>query len=1176
MRASDSTRRTALALVVLVLWPGLAQAAASGEPPAGQALFDQAAAKIATREFDAALKLMRQAAEAGHVAAIGEIGSFYLHGLGVAKDPKEAVAWYRRAADLGGLEAMHNLGFLYLSGQGVALDVDQGLGWLRRAAGGGLVQSQLTLGNLYFEGQQVARDYPEARRWIELAAGTGNATAQASMGTLYLRGYGVEKDESEAVAWFTRAAEQGLALAQYNLGQFYLGRLDVAASNAGLGIQWLSRAAEQGHAQAAHELAGFYQKGEKGVAIDAEKALTWLTVAANNGHAEAQYELGRRYQEADGVKVDLATARRFYGLAAQQGHSGAQIALLGLNIEVHGLQSVPAGTIDAQRQRAERGEAKAQYELGDAYRYGHGVRRDLAESERWLRRAAEQGLSAAQADLGEMLSDDEDPGDDLVQAADWFRRAAEQDHARAAYRLGLAFARGDGVHHDEGEALRWFRRVLESEVDDAAASDAAYMIGYHHFHGLGVPRNWREASRWFRRAAGSEPGHSFGHWAYEHRYGEELFLDPTLAYVWFTLAVEGGESDEASGLKDVSRGLAPNQREPGDGFLALWRKENESLAAQRGSHGQEPAERSLEEWVTVLGTSPVSSADVSLAHQAERHVKVAGERAVPALVEALARADNTRAVRELSRPLAQLGKAAAAAIPVLERLLVDGPKRSRFSVASALARIDPRPDTPTLPLLEGCLADRSQDVSVRLGCIFALDEVGGGAGAVVLIATLEDEDAQLRRWAIEALKSAPIEVVRAPLAARLVDNDLDVRYAAALRLVAAAPPVPPAAVETLARDLCAADDSNLLAVDALTEPRELSGPAVEALAAGLRSGDASCRHWTAVLLGRLDPERATRALPALREAILSEVPLRRRAAAWTLANMGCAAHGELEALRSAAAADASLEPAAQSADRRSIGTYTPEHCKLDAFSLVVTLDEAGAMVAFVESPRHRHEKIAVGTRFLDGEVEAIEPGAIVVRVRRVADDLTLVAETRRVELFGRRPPEPLPAAAASAEALIDVDFEGDVATYLSFLASFGYNAILEPETSGSVHLVARRAPLSAALEHGLKASGFSSRSLGSFVVIGRGEERTLQRQALAIESEDPLSVFLVDAKVADLVAVIGRMLGVEIELPPGPHAPVTVFADQVPVPNLLEALLSSRGWAHRIEGSRIVVTAPPG
>jgi TPR repeat protein len=64
------------------------------------------------------------------------VGSPYLLGEGVARDPAEAVRWLRRAAEQDMAPAQFDLGVCYRDGDGLTKDPGQAAAWLRKAEGG--------------------------------------------------------------------------------------------------------------------------------------------------------------------------------------------------------------------------------------------------------------------------------------------------------------------------------------------------------------------------------------------------------------------------------------------------------------------------------------------------------------------------------------------------------------------------------------------------------------------------------------------------------------------------------------------------------------------------------------------------------------------------------------------------------------------------------------------------------------------------------------------------------------------------------------------------------------------------------------------------------------------------------------------------------------------------------
>lgn len=599
------------------------------------------------------------------------------------------------------------------------------------------------------------------------------------------------------------------------------------------------------------------------------------------------------------------------------------------------------------------------------------------------------------------------------------------------------------------------------------------------------------------------------------------------------------------------------------------------------------AERTLAEWVTLLTRpEPKGEGDLPprveqfvahrrLVQEAEHHLREAGEPAVPFLLAALEKSIDPEEIETLAGALAGLRQQASAAIPTLERRLTEGSEGGRFALAAALARIDPRPDSPALPHLERCLADRSE-ASPRLTCIFALGDLPGGAGATALIATLDDESEILRQSAIESLGSAPDALVRAPLEGRLNDTATDVRLVAAARLAASEPPVSPAAFETLARELCLATPVYAeLAVGTLRKRHELPPAALALLGEGLRSPVPLCRQWTAVLLAKLDAERGAspQVLDLLAVAVASESGYLRYEAGWAVAELGCAAGRLYPALAAAAKIDPDLAPALE---RLAQSPVVPEQCTLGAASLVVTGESQGSGYAILFDATGPMWVVA-GEKYLDGEVALIEPGVVSIRQRRLDGKLAFVDDAKRLELFTRHPPQPIPEGLASDGDRIDVDFEGDVGELLRLLAKGRHNVLLEPNASGAVRLAVRRAPAGEGLlAHALQAAGFSWRRLGSFAVIGKGDGHDFPRQALDLVGE-PINLSLDDVSLEDVFESLGRAFDFEFVLPAAAsEARVTVYCEQVNWPEIVEALVVSRGWSHRLEGKRIVVTPSRG
>ena len=120
-------------------------------------------------DYGSSLEAWQPLAGAGDVAAQVALAGLYMSGLGVARDPAEAVLWYRRAALAGDPVAQLNLGDLYGRGQGVPRDPLEAYAWFSLAADQGRrwaalrrdeLAGQLTPGQLAEARELIARYRP--------------------------------------------------------------------------------------------------------------------------------------------------------------------------------------------------------------------------------------------------------------------------------------------------------------------------------------------------------------------------------------------------------------------------------------------------------------------------------------------------------------------------------------------------------------------------------------------------------------------------------------------------------------------------------------------------------------------------------------------------------------------------------------------------------------------------------------------------------------------------------------------------------------------------------------------------------------------------------------------------------------------------------------------------------
>jgi len=210
-------------------------------------------------------------------------------GTGGPEALAEAVRLYREAADMGLVAAMHNLARMYDKGRGTPRDSREAASWYRRAAHNDHPAAMSALGTMYEFGEGIGADLAEALRLYRLAAEKGDPHGLTSLGYLYAQGKGVARDRVEARRLYQAAADKGHARAMFNLALMHL-RGEGGPTDAAEAVHWLKSAADLGHTGAMRELASLYDEG-RGVSRDPKIAADYLLAALKAGHKEARNDV---------------------------------------------------------------------------------------------------------------------------------------------------------------------------------------------------------------------------------------------------------------------------------------------------------------------------------------------------------------------------------------------------------------------------------------------------------------------------------------------------------------------------------------------------------------------------------------------------------------------------------------------------------------------------------------------------------------------------------------------------------------------------------------------------------------------------------------------------------------------------------------------------------------------
>ncbi|WP_204115941.1 SEL1-like repeat protein [Shimia biformata] len=432
------------------------------------------------RDIDAAIDWLQKAVAQNHVGAMTLLARVYLSSgfedqdqvPEATRDPEAAAKLLLRAAPLGGAEAQYYLAQLYRSGTGVEQDLATSFTWMLAAARQDHVAAQYELSRIYSRGLGTGQDAGQAIHWLTQAAENGHLRAQYFLAQALELGNGTEKNMSQAIGWYRRAAEGGLPIAQRMLGTHYLAGNGVE-QNTDEGLRWLVAAARAGDPGAMSNLGRAYAAGE-GVARDDAEAARWYRRAAEYGLGRAMIALGALHETGRGVPQDTDQAIALYRKALETADAGRAMVRLGqlaadgtLDGRVAPQVAIPwalaaaetsdAAALDWLETQAGAGSRAAQAGLAALYLDGDDDAR-AAKGAALLQAAAQGGDAAAQLRLGQMHMTGTHVALDYVAAHKWFNIAATlgQDAARDLRETASALMTPEQIAEAQSAARRWF------------------------------------------------------------------------------------------------------------------------------------------------------------------------------------------------------------------------------------------------------------------------------------------------------------------------------------------------------------------------------------------------------------------------------------------------------------------------------------------------------------------------------------------------------------------------------------------------------------------------------------------------------------------------------------------------------------------------------------------------
>jgi uncharacterized protein len=167
-------------------------------------------------------------------------------------DLRISARYFRMAAEKGNSTAAYKLGEAYEEGIGLPKDPVQALDWYRRAASQGDKYADLRIGYFYQKGIVVPRDPVAAVDWYRKSAAKENIWAYHMLAFMLADGEGLPKDVKLAKAYL----EKSLPQTNDHWAKWKLARL-IQAEDPARAKQLLKEASAAGNAQAADELQQF-------------------------------------------------------------------------------------------------------------------------------------------------------------------------------------------------------------------------------------------------------------------------------------------------------------------------------------------------------------------------------------------------------------------------------------------------------------------------------------------------------------------------------------------------------------------------------------------------------------------------------------------------------------------------------------------------------------------------------------------------------------------------------------------------------------------------------------------------------------------------------------------------------------------------------------------------------
>lgn len=414
----------------------------------------------------------------------------FLHDLGAGADwdGETALRLIKRAAEAKHVAAQRYLVWKYLNGFNVKKDLAESARLSREFSPTAKPATLLPDSWLSFANGTVEPNIRRALLWMQMAATDRDPIAQGNLADVYLKSEILPANLESHVFWFMKAADGGNPRAAFKLSKYYSAGILVPETK-DRAMSYLKVAADGGWTEAERALGAAFVSGDR-VPLDKALAKGWFEKAAKKGDASAMVELSRLLLEGAPTSRNSKEALHWLEQAATQGNASADEQLGAVYLSGAVVSRNPDRCIQYFETAAKLGSVWAKFQLGRFYLYELGEKPDYDKAQFWLNEAAAAGSAEAMAELAFGYETGRGEAQNEVKAFEWYEKAGRQGNGYSQVRLANLLIAGRGIERDIEEAYEWTQVALKH-----GETGAHFLQGYFLFNGFVVPRDYLAAAK---------------------------------------------------------------------------------------------------------------------------------------------------------------------------------------------------------------------------------------------------------------------------------------------------------------------------------------------------------------------------------------------------------------------------------------------------------------------------------------------------------------------------------------------------------------------------------------------------------------------------------------------------------------------------------------------------------